>query len=248
MHLQQITAERVGGDAGAGRQRSRSQFRRAAVSGRTAMCYRYSEVATGRQCPLRAEWCYGRCRNAWEDSTMPHVKHASKRKRMKEALPVLGAVGMSLSLAGGASAATGEPATHTPLWNPSHEITLYEEEVFDVSLGTFFVFDKENAGTVRLGEKLARGCRGCARGCAVGGGAGGRSKGGCGGCGCGQAGGGGCGGAGGGGGGCGGGGGGGGCGGGGSGCGGGAGGGCGGGGAGCGGCGCCLTWGACRIC
>src|SRR3954452_1190619 len=107
---------------------------------------------------------------------MPHVKHASKRKRMKEALPVLGVVGMSLSLAGGASAATGEPGTGIPLWNPSHETTLYEEEVFDVSLGTFFVFDQENAGTVRLGEKFAqRGCRGCARGCAVDRGAGGRA-------------------------------------------------------------------------
>jgi hypothetical protein len=172
---------------------------------------------------------------------MPHVKHASKRKRMKEALPVLGVVGMSLLLAGGASAGTGGPATDTPLWNPSHETTLYEEEVFDVSLGTFFVFDKENGRTLRLGEKFAqRGCRGCAaRGCAVGRGARGGCRG-CGGCGCGQAGGGGCGGAGGGGGGCGGG----------SGCGGGGcgGGGCGGGGAGCGGGGCCLTWGACRIC
>jgi hypothetical protein len=96
---------------------------------------------------------------------MPHVKHASKRKRMKEALPVLGVVGMSLLLAGGASAGTGGPATDTPLWNPSHETTLYEEEVFDVSLGTFFVFDKENGGTLRLGEKFAqRGCRGCDEG------------------------------------------------------------------------------------
>jgi hypothetical protein len=174
---------------------------------------------------------------------MPHAKHASKRKRMKEALPVLGVVGMSLSLAGGASAATAVPAADVPPWDTSRpQITLSEEEIADVSLATFYVFDKENAGTPWLGERFARGCgrcggcrcgRGCAvrggaRGCAVGGGARGRCA--CGGCGCGQAGGGGCGGAGGGGGGC-----------------GGGGGGCGGGGCGGGG-GCCLTWGACRNC
>ena len=100
---------------------------------------------------------------------MPHVKHASKRKRMKEVLPALGVVGMSFALAG-PSAGTGGPATDIPLRTiaPSDETTLYEEEVFDVSLGTFFVFDKENAGTLLLGEKFAlRGCRGCAvRGCA----------------------------------------------------------------------------------
>ena len=37
---------------------------------------------------------------------MPTTKRTSKRKSHKEAVPVLGAVGMSLSLAGGASAAT----------------------------------------------------------------------------------------------------------------------------------------------
>jgi hypothetical protein len=90
---------------------------------------------------------------------MPLVKRASKRKGMKQALPVLGVVGISLTLAGGTSEGTG--------WNiaRSDEITLYEEEIFDVSLGTFFVFDKESAETPRLGEKYAqlacRGCRGC---------------------------------------------------------------------------------------
>jgi hypothetical protein len=54
-------------------------------------------------------------------------------------------------------------------------------------LGTFFVFDKENAGTPRLGEQYARGCRcgGCrCGGCRCGRGCGCRC-GGCGGCGCG---------------------------------------------------------------
>src|ERR1700746_1965876 len=60
---------------------------------------------------------------------------------------------------------------------PNHEIFLGEEEISDVSLSTFYVFDKENAAQPQLGEKVAWGC-GCRRGC----GCGWRR---CGGCGCG---------------------------------------------------------------
>jgi hypothetical protein len=133
-----------------------------------------------------------RTSRAWEESTMPLT---SKRNRRKEALPVVGVVGVSLSLAGGASAATAVPAADVPSWdtNPVREITLNEEEIADVSLGTFYVFDKENAGTPRLGERFARG--GCGRGGGCGRCGGGRGRG-CGGrgCGCGGGGCGGCGG------------------------------------------------------
>ena len=58
---------------------------------------------------------------------------------------------MSLSLAGGASAANrragGGRAAARPDTAPSHEIILSEEEISDVSLATFYVFDKESAGT-----------------------------------------------------------------------------------------------------
>ncbi len=166
---------------------------------------------------------------------MSHAKDAPKRKRLRKAVPTVGIAGMSLAMAGGASAATAPPtanlpAQHIPL---SHEIILGEEEISDVSLGTFFVFDKEDAAS-ELGAnvQLARGgggrgggCgghggggRGCggARGCGGHGGCGGR---GCGGRGCGA---GGCGGR-----------------------------GCGLGGCGCWGgcgCGCCLSWGGCGLC
>ena len=45
----------------------------------------------------------------------------------------------------------------------SHQVTLCEEEIFDVSLATFYVFDKENAGTFRRGVRLAAGGCGCVR-------------------------------------------------------------------------------------
>jgi hypothetical protein len=121
---------------------------------------------------------------------MSHAKQDSKRRRRSKALPLLGAAGLSLSLASGASATTGGPAADPLTRNTgvSHEIHLGEEEISDISLATFYVFDNESAGTLRPGVQLAwrgcggchgcrgcfRGCRGCFRGC--------RGCGGCGGC------------------------------------------------------------------
>jgi hypothetical protein len=160
-------------------------------------------------------------------SVMSRAKQASKRKRRSKAVPVLGAAGL-LSLAGGsASAQTIGHAIDLPTrgTDASHELMLSDEEVSDVSLATFYVFNRENAG--RPGLQLVRGgcgggcggCRGCG-GCGCGGRCGGcahgcvgcRGCGGFGGCGCII--------------------------------------GCGG----CGGCGgwwfggCCLSWGSCRLC
>src|SRR6516225_2456598 len=119
---------------------------------------------------------------AWEESSMPHTKQTSKRKHRKEAVPVVVVVGVSLSLAGGASAATAVPTADTPPPSaPAAQIILSEEEISDVSLGTFYVFDKENAATP--GVQYARGCGGC-RGCARGCGGCGCGGCGCGGCGC----------------------------------------------------------------
>ena len=87
---------------------------------------------------------------------MSQPKRASKRKSRACAVPLLGAAGLSLSLATGASAATEVPAdipTQNTWVNP--EITLAEEEISDVSLATFYVFDKENPGTSGPGLLLA---------------------------------------------------------------------------------------------
>ena len=77
----------------------------------------------------------------------------SKRTRGSKVVPVLGAAGLSLSLAGGASAAGAQVAdalTHKAV--VSHEIMLGEEQIADVSLATFYVFDKENAGPSQRSE------------------------------------------------------------------------------------------------
>jgi hypothetical protein len=90
-----------------------------------------------------------------------HATQGSKRKRRSKASPVLRA-GLSLSLASGASAAASGPAEDVLTRNTgvSHEITLREEEVSGVSLATFYVINKENAGTFRPRIRFAGGCYG----------------------------------------------------------------------------------------
>ncbi|MGZ3323564.1 MAG: hypothetical protein ACXU9C_21680, partial [Xanthobacteraceae bacterium] len=77
---------------------------------------------------------------------MARVKQASTRKRVTKTVPVLGAAGLTFSLVGGASAAVAptQDQPRTPSLAPGQAITLGEEEIADVSLATFYVFDKEN--------------------------------------------------------------------------------------------------------
>ena len=107
---------------------------------------------------------------------MSRVKQALKQRRVTKAVPALGAAGLTFSLVGGASAAVA-PANNesqTPNYSPNHQLTLGDEEIADISLATFYVFDKEAAEAARTGVQLAwvarcggcRACRAC-RGCAV---------------------------------------------------------------------------------
>ena len=93
-----------------------------------------------------------------------------KGKRRSKAVPALGMAGLSLSLASGATASTGEAVD---VLSTSHEIFLGEEEVFDTSLSTFFTFDKENGEQTSHAQdlKLAKGggCGGGGGGCGGGG-------------------------------------------------------------------------------
>jgi hypothetical protein len=80
---------------------------------------------------------------------------------------------VSPALASGASASIGEATTNIPPTSQSHEIFLGEEEISDVSLATFYVLDKENAGAIQLGNGLRFNRRGYGCGCCGGGGGGG---------------------------------------------------------------------------
>ncbi len=108
-----------------------------------------------------------------EDATMRRVKQASKQKRTTKATAVkmLGAAGLSFSLVGSASA-SAVPTADIPQFDntsPNQRYVLGEEEMADVSLATFHLFDREHDGR---GIQLARGCGGCG-GCRGGGGCGG---------------------------------------------------------------------------
>jgi hypothetical protein len=178
---------------------------------------------------------------------MPQVKRAAKGKRPNKAVSVLGIAGVSWAASTGGSPADIPPASLASppagsvadiLWQntaPFQIPFLDEEEISDVSLATFHLFDKDDLGSSQSGIQVA--FRGCGGGCGCHGG------GGCRGCGGGFRG----------------------CGGGFRGCGGGFRGcgvgfrgcrGCGFGGCGCGGCGlgwgwgggCCLSWGGCALC
>jgi hypothetical protein len=123
---------------------------------------------------------------------MAQANRASKGKRPSKAVSVLGIAGMSLAASTGGSPADIPPASFaTPnagavadiLWQnaaPFKIPSLDEEEISDVSLATFYLFDKENPGNSQSGIQVAvRGC-GCGHGC---GGCGGRGCGGFRGCG-----------------------------------------------------------------
>src|SRR5215470_11409423 len=94
---------------------------------------------------------------------MLHTKDASMRKRRSKTLPVLGAAGLSVSLASSASAVPGGPAVNlpTPGNGDGNQVFLGEEEIADVSLATFYVFDKEGDGTSPMLELVGHGCHGC---------------------------------------------------------------------------------------
>jgi hypothetical protein len=100
---------------------------------------------------------------------MARMKQAAREYSMTKAAAAtaLGAAGLGLSLVGSASAST-LPAADIPQsdnhWS-GHRYVLDEEEMADVSLATFHLFDKENAGSdVQLAAVVVGGCRGC-RGC-----------------------------------------------------------------------------------
>ena len=129
---------------------------------------------------------------------MPQVKRAAKGKRPNKAVSVLGIAGVSWAAStGGSPAGMPSASLASPpagsvadiLWQntaPFQIPFLDEEEIADVSLATFYLFDKENTGSLRGMVQQARGCGG-GRGCG-GRGCGGRGCRGCGGRGCGCAG------------------------------------------------------------
>ena len=102
---------------------------------------------------------------------MRRVKQASRKKRATKAAAgiVLGAAGLGLSLFGSASGST-MPTAYIPQsdTSPNQRFVLGEEEMQDVSLATFHLFDRENVGSaIQVARGGCGGCggHGCGGGC-----------------------------------------------------------------------------------
>jgi len=79
------------------------------------------------------------------------VKQASRKKRATKVAAVAGAAGLSLSLFGSASGSTMPDIPQSNNTSPNQRFVLGEEEMQDVSLATFHLFDRENVGSaIRL--------------------------------------------------------------------------------------------------
>src|ERR1700722_8483170 len=118
---------------------------------------------------------------------MPQAKRVSKGKRTRNTVSVLGIAGVSLAAStGGSPAASLVAPTAGSVadirWQdtaPFRVPTLDEEEISDVSLATFHLFDKDDLGNSQSGIQVA--FRGCGGGCGCGHGCGGGGFRGCGG-------------------------------------------------------------------
>jgi hypothetical protein len=101
---------------------------------------------------------------------MTQAKRRSIRKRKRAAL-ALGAAGVSLAMTGAALATAA--TTNVPSQDNALRFVLAEEEISDVSLATFHIFDRENPSLSRDIKEARGGCGRCGGGggrCAGGGG------------------------------------------------------------------------------
>jgi hypothetical protein len=83
-------------------------------------------------------------------------KRRPNSKRRRKALPALGFAGVSLSMVSGACASASEASANALPTSQSqrHDMFFAEEEISDVTLATFYVFDKENTGASPPDQQL----------------------------------------------------------------------------------------------
>ena len=93
---------------------------------------------------------------------MPRTKRMPNQNQLRKAASVAGVVGASMALGGGAYAtgvADSSPDMSARDTTLGPQINLSEEELSDVSLGTFYVFDKEDLSMA--GAQYAARCGRC---------------------------------------------------------------------------------------
>ena len=94
---------------------------------------------------------------------MSRAKKSTKRKARNKTMPVLGVAGMTFSLLTGGSAALAHPSLEQSSSGRSHDVVRGDEEISDVTLATFYAFDREDQSRVpRVRLAMGVGCAGCA--------------------------------------------------------------------------------------
>lgn len=82
---------------------------------------------------------------------MPHTKEPTQQKRPTKAVPILGAAGLSFSMATGAFAAVGSVNADAATFALIAQPVMEEEYISDVSLATFHL-----PGNKRVGPRRSR--------------------------------------------------------------------------------------------
>jgi hypothetical protein len=131
-----------------------------------------AEVMAAPERQPTSELCQPPRQLAHGGRNMSRVKQVSNRKRLTKVagVPALRAAGLGLSLVGSASASALATADlpQSLSTTSNQRLVLREEEITDVSLATFHVFDKENGPRgftqVAMGGGGGCGCGG-GRGC-----------------------------------------------------------------------------------
>ena len=93
---------------------------------------------------------------------MPHAKQSSMKPRQQYQSLTDGGDRRIVVVAGSSNRRANNEHL-TPKTELAHKITLCEEEISDVSLATFYVFDSEKTQTLKF-RTPGGGC-GCAQGC-----------------------------------------------------------------------------------
>ena len=131
----------------------------------------------------RSARALGEPHNKLEEQPMSQAKYTSKSPRSRKTLSgktlsVLGLAGVSLAATTAATTNKSMAGMPSPATAPVQAFTMGEEEMSDVTLATFHLFDKESVNQSRSMLQLTRcggcgrcggGCRGCGGGCRIGG-------------------------------------------------------------------------------
>ena len=127
----------------------------------------------------RSARALGEPHNKLEEQPMSQAKYTSKSARSRKTLSgktlsVLGLAGVSLAATAATTNKWMRAGMPSPATAPVQAFTMGEEEMSDVTLATFHLFDKESVNQSRSMLQLTRcggcgrcggGCRGCGGGC-----------------------------------------------------------------------------------